>query len=125
MENLNIDKLDKRMAELLPMLNPDQFTRLQRMIQKETAQAERNQNAIAMAVRHASFENVSRGQEIMENTTTIDGRTFMKAYSDCKFALVGLAFAAGIAEGKQQERNRRRYAAIKKRIRETGELPME
>lgn len=66
--------------------------------------------AISLAVRYALLEDIDRGAAIMEGIT-VCGASVFDEYRNCPSILAGLAYVAGIAEGKQMERNR--HAAAK------------
>lgn len=124
MENLKLDKIDKRLIRIMDKLPPEILKTMLRMAEEEQSRLENQQTGISQAVIHASFEDVCRGSKIMEGIS-FAGVSMYDKYKDCLFAIVGLAYTAGIAEGKQQERNRRRHATIRKQIRATGKLPTE
>ena len=81
------------------------------------AQQEKERTALYKAIEYAPIDCISRGIEILKGAS-IFGEPVMSIHSNCPQALIGLAFAAGIAEGKQRERARRRQGEIKNKLRE-------
>ena len=81
------------------------------------AQQEKERAALYKAVEYAPIDCFTRGIEILKGASIL-GEPVMSMYSNCPQALIGLAFAAGIAEGKQRERARRRQGEMKNKIRE-------
>lgn len=116
MANMTQEQMAQEFATLYDKLTPDCRWKIA-VIMKGMARKEQKQNAVMMAVRYAKLDDVSRGAEVMEHATMIDGRIAMNAFDGSRYVLAGLAFAAGIAEGKQRERERRRFARMKAKIR--------
>ena len=81
------------------------------------AQQEKERVALYKAVEYAPIDCFSRGVEILKGASIL-GEPVTSMYSNCPQALIGLAFAAGIAEGKQRERARHRQSEIKNKIQE-------
>ena len=81
------------------------------------AQQERNRTALYKAIEHAPIDCISRGVEILQGASIL-GEPAMSRYRNYPQVLIGLAFAAGIAEGKQRDRARRRQVEIKNQLRE-------
>lgn len=98
-------------AQLLTTLTPDDLVKVFNILEQLHRRTERQKEAIKQAVAYAMYDDMIRGQLIVNGI------------NESPNVLVGIAFAAGVAEGKQRERNRRHLAAIKKAIRETGNVP--
>lgn len=112
----------REMSEHLEAASPEVLSQIYGLMGATVARIERQRNAISQAVNNATLEDVNHGVEVMEAVKILGEAVYTK-YRDCPFALAGLAYTAGIAEGKQQERDKRRYAAIKRAIKETGNIP--
>lgn len=93
-------------------LTPDNRRQLTEIMKQLAAQQERQRAAILQAINNATCEQVKHGASIMADA-------IMK-YRDDVWTLAGLAYTAGIAEGKQQERARRRHARAIKAAREAA-----
>lgn len=104
--------------------SPDLQAQIMGLLHAMVNRQGRQQAAIRQAVNHATLADVNHGAEILEGII-VDGKSVYEKYRDCPFALAGLAYTAGIAKGKQMERDRRRHAAIKQAIKETGHVPPE
>lgn len=91
------------------------------ILREMVAQQERERAALYKAIEHAPSNCISRGIGILKGASIL-GEPVMSTYSNCPQKLIGLAFAAGIAEGKQRERARRRQGEIKNKLREEGQL---
>ena len=97
----------------------DAETRAQMLdiMREMVARQEKERTALYKAIEHAPIDCISRGIEILKGASIL-GEPVMSMYSNCPQALIGLAFAAGIAEGKQRERARQRQGEIKNKLRE-------
>lgn len=106
---------DQRTGAALAMydaLTPDNRRQLFEIMKQLAAQQERQRAAIQQAIEHATFDQVERGMKIMAEA--------IMRYKGDPWTLAGLAYTAGIAEGKQQERARRRHARAIKAIRDAA-----
>lgn len=111
-------KINKTMQDNYSKLNPDGIDQIIKIMKQMVAQQDQQLEAIKQAVLHASFGDVEHGAKVIERINFF-GRPLMDKYRDQPFPLAGLAFVAGIAEGKQRERERRRFARMKAEIRAT------
>jgi len=111
-------KINKTMQDNYSKLNPDGIDQIIEIMKQMVAQQDQQLEAIKQAVLHASFEDVDRGAMVLESIN-IFGQSLMDKYRDQPYPLGGLAFVAGIAEGKQRERDRRRFVRMKAKIRAT------
>lgn len=111
-------------AKLYGAASPDLQAQIMGLLQAMVNRQGRHRAAIRQAVNHASFGDVDHGAKVVEGIKIL-GESVYEKYKDCPYALAGLAYTAGIAEGKQRERDRRRHAAIKQAIKETGNVPPE
>ena len=114
----------ERAAKLYGAANPDMQAQIMGLLQAMVNRQGRQQAAIRQAVNNATFADVDHGAKVIEGIRIL-GQSVYEKYKDSPFALAGLAYTAGIAEGKQRERDRRRHAAILKAIKETGHVPTE
>ena len=113
-----MNKSERVLIKMIPHMTHDSLLKVLEFSEKLAAEQEQHREAIKQAVAHASFADVDRGAMIMEEIK-IFGKPFYDKYKDSPFIIAGLAFAAGIAEGKQRERDKRRYARMKAEIRAT------
>lgn len=111
-------------AKLYGAASPELQAQIMGLLKAIVTRHGRQQAAIRRAVNYATIEDVKRGAKVVEGIKIL-GESVYEQYKDCPFAIAGLAYTAGIAEGKQLERNRRRHAAIKQAIKETGHVPPE
>lgn len=113
-------------AKLYGAASPDVQAQIMGLLQAMVNRQGRQQAAIRQAVIHGSFADIEHGAKVIEGITFAGAnKNILEEYSNCPFALAGIAYTAGIAEGKQRERDRRRHAAIKQAIKETGNVPPE
>lgn len=110
------EKINKAILDTCSKMSTDNLDQIIKIMEQMVAQQNQQFEAIKQAVIHASFEDVDRGARIIESINFF-GRPLMDKYRDQPFPLAGLAFAAGIAEGKQRERDKRRFARMKAKIR--------
>ena len=107
-------------AKLYGAASPDVQAQIMGLLQAMVNRQGRQQAAIRQAVIHGSFADIEHGAKVIEGITFAGAnKNILEEYSNCPFAL------AGIAEGKQREWDRRRHAAIKQAIKETGNVPPE
>lgn len=97
---------------LYDALTPDNRRQLIGIMKQLAAQQERQRAAIPQAIKNATCDQVKHGASIMAET--------ILQYRGDPWTLAGLAYTAGIAEGKQQERAMRRHARAIKAIRDAA-----
>lgn len=97
---------------LYDALTPDNRRQLIEIMKQLAAQEKRQRAAIPQAINNATCDQVKHGASIMAET--------ILQYKGDPWTLAGLAYTAGIAEGKQQERARRRHVRAIKAIRDAA-----
>ena len=97
---------------LYDALTPDNRRRLIEIMKQLAAQEKRQRAAIPQAIKNATCDQVKHGASIMAEA--------IMQYKGDPWTLAGLAYTAGIAEGKQRERARRRHARAIKAIRDAA-----
>ena len=112
------EKINKAILDTCSKMSPDNMDEIIKIMEQMIVQQDQQFEAIKQAVLHASIGDVEHGAKVIERISFF-GRPLMDKYRDQPFPLAGLAFAAGIAEGKQRERERRRFARMKAEIRAT------
>ena len=110
------EKINKAILDTCSKMSLDNINQIIKIMEQMVAQQDQQFEAIKQAVLHASVGDVDHGARVIERINFF-GRTLMDKYSNQPFPLAGLAFAAGVAEGKQRERERRRFARMKAEIR--------
>lgn len=109
------EKINKAILDTCSKMSPSSMDQIIKIMEQMVARQDQQLEGIKQAVFHASFGDLDRGARVIESVN-IFGQPLMDKYRDQPFPLAGLAFAAGIAEGKQRERERRRFARMKAEI---------
>ena len=112
------EKINKAILDTCSKMSTDNLDQIIEITEQMVAQQDQQLEGIKQAVIHASFGDVDRGAMVIDKTR-ICGQAVYDKYRGNPFIIAGLAFAAGIAEGKQRERERRRFARMKAEIRAT------
>ena len=105
------NRQEERFKALWDALTPENRETLKGILLTLKAQEDRQKAAIPQAISHATLQQVQHGAALMEDTI----RKY-RARGDF-YSLAGLAFIAGVVEGKQQERARRKHSATLRAIR--------
>lgn len=103
---------ERQLAKLYGAVSPDVQAQIMELMRKLVTRNRRQADAIKQAVEHATFAQVSHGSDVV-NGLTLGGRSVFGLYRDQPYMLAGIAFVAGVAEGKQAERNRQYLARLK------------
>ena len=112
------EKIKQAILTKCSSMSPENMDMMIEIMEQMVAQQDQQLEGIKQAVIHASFGDVDRGAMVIDKTR-ICGQAVYDKYRGNPFIIAGLAFAAGIAEGKQRERERRRFARMKAKIRAT------
>ena len=112
------EKIKQAILTKCSSMSPENMDMMIEIMEQMVAQQDQQLEGIKQAVIHASFGDVDRGAMVIDKTR-ICGQAVYDKYRGNQFIIAGLAFAAGIAEGKQRERERRRFARMKAEIRAT------
>lgn len=107
------DQRTRAALAIYDALTPDSRRQLIEIMKQLAAQQERQRAAIPQAIKNATYDQVRHGASIMAEA--------IMQYKGDSWTLAGLAYTAGIAEGKQQERARRRHAREIKAIRDAAQ----
>ena len=108
-------KRQREFARLAVMLTDEDIVKLAKYMNQYAARDKRHRNAINQALLNATFSQIEDGANVLDSIVICD-KPITEKYSNCPFALAGLAYTAGIARGKQIERDRKWSIAMKQAI---------
>ena len=110
MEHTTQEQRAREALALYDALTPDNQRQMIEIVRQFVAREERQRAAIPQAIKNATYGQVKHGAEIMAEQ--------IKKYQRDPWTLAGLSYMAGIVEGKQLERDRRRHRRAMRAIKE-------